>query len=116
MRPVAAPNDPIGSGVNDGARHGFQAFEVSVPGKAIRSGQLDPSASATDHIDETFEVGMRMPVALEHVAHVVDDEVSVEYGQKWQQIANHPSGGIELHVPADCLRAADGALDVGNDF
>jgi len=58
---------------------------------------------------------MREPVALEHVAHVVDDEVRVKSGQKGQQIANDPTGGIELNVPADRARASDVVFDVGDD-
>src|SRR5260370_41806701 len=110
MRPVAAPDDPIGSGLDEGTGHGLQALEVSVPGKAIRSRQLDPSPSRADHVYQTIEVGVRKSVALEHVPHMIDDEVSVEAGQAGQQIASHPSGGIELYKPAELCRAPERPL------
>ena len=95
---------------------GSQALEISVLGKAIRCRQLDPSASSADDANETVEVGTREAIALEHVSHVVDDEVRVESRQKRQQIANHPSRGVELNMPADRPRAPHAVLNVGDDI
>src|SRR3984957_16061530 len=116
MRPVASPNDPIRGRFNDGAGHGLQALEVTVRGKAVWRGQLDPSASAANDAKEALEVGTRQAIALEHVAHVIDHEVRIESREEGQQIANHPPRSVELNVPADGPRAPRAVLDIGDDI
>src|SRR5882724_11815879 len=115
MRPVTAPNHAIGGGLDDGSRHRLQALEISVLGQAVGRRQLDPATSATEHAEKPLKVGVRQTIAFKHVAHVVNDEISVQCAEERKQIANHPPGSVELDMPADGPRAPHAVLDIGDD-
>ena len=99
------------------AASGRRALEVAVARDAIRSRELHPAASALHGRNQPVEVGTGQPVALEHVAHVVDDEVGLEFAKYRNQVAHDVPRRVELEVPAERLGACVAApRDVSPDL
>src|SRR5580698_1740334 len=71
--------------------------------------------TVSQKIKQCVEIGGAQALFLQHVAHVIDDEIRSESLKEPDQVAHHVSGRVELQVPAQWSHAIGSLQDIAAD-
>src|SRR5205807_4679064 len=102
-RIVAAPDDALGRGLKQSARHRGGVGKTGGLGDAVNAGELDPAApiAIPQQSEQALKTLLRDAVLREEHPHVCQREIDLERFQPVEQLVGEPPGQKKIEVPAE---------------